>query len=74
MGKKATTNDVLLFYPNLIGYGRFIFMVLAFATSTWNWKVSVVCYLLAFVGDVVDGHVARACNQCKCSELSDDLS
>ena len=61
-----TPNDVLFYYPNLIGYARFLFMVLSFAVATTNWKVSIVFYLLAFVGDVVDGYVARAFNQCKC--------
>lgn len=60
----ATALDVLLFYPNLIGYARFIFMVIAFATAYSNWQVSIASYLLAFVGDVVDGYVARAFNQC----------
>lgn len=65
MGKaKLTPNDVLLYYPNLIGYARFLFMLVAFALAKSNWKVSIISYLLAFVGDVVDGHVARAFNQC----------
>eukprot|EP01039_Chlorochromonas_danica_P011034 gene11034-12284_t len=59
-----TTRDVLLFYPNLIGYLRFLFMVISFATALSNWKVSVLAYLLAFGGDVVDGYVARAFQQC----------
>lgn len=63
-GKPLTASDVLFFYPNIIGYMRFIFMVIAFYTAMSNWQVSVTCYLLAFVGDVVDGYVARAFNQC----------
>jgi CDP-diacylglycerol--inositol 3-phosphatidyltransferase len=61
----VSTADVLLYYPNLIGYGRFIFMLLSFALAQSSWKAAVVCYILAFVGDVVDGYVARAFNQCK---------
>ncbi len=34
-------------------------------SATTNWKLSILSYLLAFVGDVVDGYVARAFNQCK---------
>mmetsp|Transcript_28856 Transcript_28856/g.31499 ORF Transcript_28856/g.31499 Transcript_28856/m.31499 type:complete len:204 (+) Transcript_28856:84-695(+) len=60
----TTTNDVLLYYPNLIGYARFLFMLISFATATTNWKLSILSYVLAFVGDVVDGYVARAFNQC----------
>jgi len=65
-GKKAlTTKDVLLFYPNLIGYLRFAFMLASFAFAHTNWKVSIGFYFAAFFGDVVDGYVARAFNQCK---------
>eukprot|EP01032_Pedospumella_encystans_P021763 gene21763-24679_t len=64
-GKKAlTTKDVLLFYPNLIGYLRFAFMLASFAFAHTNWKVSIGFYFAAFFGDVVDGYVARAFNQC----------
>lgn len=74
--------DVLLYYPNLIGYARFVFMVLSFAAANEAgkpnanpdmWKISVGCYLLAFVGDVVDGYVARAFNQCKNEILSCEI-
>jgi CDP-diacylglycerol--inositol 3-phosphatidyltransferase len=63
--KEITAKDVLLFYPNLIGYARFIFMSLSFILAKNNWFVAIIFYLLAFVGDVVDGHVARAFKQCK---------
>ena len=62
MAKSAT--EVLLYYPNLIGYARFLFMIFSFCTAYTNWKLSIGFYLLAFVGDVVDGYVARAFNQC----------
>jgi len=55
--------DVLLFYPNLIGYARVILMVLSFWFAMKDWKISIICYLLAFTGDVVDGYVARAFKQ-----------
>ena len=61
--KKLTTTDVFLYYPNLIGYLRVGFMIASFVYAA-EWKVSVACYLLAFMGDVLDGHVARAFNQC----------
>lgn len=59
----VTTNKVLLYYPNLIGYARFICMALSFILAEVSWQQSIGLYLLAFVGDVVDGYVARACHQ-----------
>jgi len=56
-------SDVLIFYPNIIGYFRVLFMVLSFLYSMDNWFYSVVFYGLAFFGDVVDGYVARSFNQ-----------
>ena len=56
--------DVLLYYPNLVGYLRVLCMVMSFVNSIHDWKMSVAFYLMAFVGDVVDGYIARACNQC----------
>lgn len=61
----VTASKVLWFYPNIIGYVRFILMSAAFVLAKDNWKAAIICYLLAFVGDVVDGYVARAFNQCK---------
>lgn len=67
--KALTARDVLLFYPNIIGYMRFAFMIASFAFAHTNWKLSIGCYLLAFTGDVVDGYVARAFNQCNMNFL-----
>lgn len=61
---KITSGKVLFFYPNIIGYLRVLCMLVAFITAKSNWKVSIGSYLMAFVGDVVDGYVARAFNQC----------
>jgi CDP-diacylglycerol--inositol 3-phosphatidyltransferase len=59
----VTTVDVLLFYPNLIGYTR----LLCVASSFWFFFSSpalvLVFYLVAFAGDSIDGHVARAFKQ-----------
>lgn len=60
-----SSTEVLLFYPNIIGYMRFLFMVLSFIYAEKDWKLSIIFYGLAFVGDVVDGYVARAFNQCE---------
>lgn len=73
--KKCSSIDVLLFYPNLIGYLRVFFMVLSFyymylssydlnkKTSSGAWINALIFYLIAFIGDVVDGYVARSFNQ-----------
>lgn len=65
MPKKVSVSDVIWYYPNIIGYLRFLFMVLSFVYAEKDWKLSITFYVLAFVGDVVDGYVARAFNQCK---------
>jgi CDP-diacylglycerol--inositol 3-phosphatidyltransferase len=67
MAKRVTATNVLWYYPNIIGYLRFIFMVLSFVYAESDWKMSITFYCLAFVGDVVDGYVARAFKQCKVS-------
>jgi CDP-diacylglycerol--inositol 3-phosphatidyltransferase len=66
---QISASQVLRYYPNIIGYVRFILMSAAFVLARDNWKAAITCYLLAFVGDVVDGYVARAFNQCKIFRL-----
>jgi phosphatidylglycerophosphate synthase len=39
-------------------------MFVSFAFATTNWQISAAAYVGAFFGDVIDGHVARALNQC----------
>jgi CDP-diacylglycerol--inositol 3-phosphatidyltransferase len=67
---KITARDVLLYYPNGIGYGRVLCTLASLTlmtvrrdpTSTaWVWAVAL--YLVSFVGDLVDGMVARKYNQ-----------
>lgn len=60
----TTPIDVLLYYPNLIGYTRVMCMVISFYYARSDWKKTVAFYLAAFVGDVLDGYVARHFNQC----------
>lgn len=72
----TTARDVLLFVPNLIGYGRvlctasaLVVMVLLVgdqddsSASSW-WWVAITLYLVSFVGDLFDGMAARRWNQC----------
>lgn len=60
----VSSTDVILYLPNIVGYLRLVCMILAFVNSTRNWRMSVFFYIMAFVGDVVDGYVARAFDQC----------
>lgn len=60
---KLSTVDVFLYYPNLIGYGRILFMMTSFYFAMRDWRVTIICYLLAFAGDAIDGYVARKFNQ-----------
>jgi len=58
-----TPYGVMLFYPNLIGYIRIVFMAISFWHAIVDYRLFLIFYLLAFGGDVVDGYVARAFNQ-----------
>lgn len=58
------TDNVFLYYPNIIGYLRVIFMMIAFYTAQTSYVTTFTCYFLSFFGDVVDGYVARRFNQC----------
>lgn len=40
-------------------------MIASFYYALTNWKLTLLFYLLAFGGDVVDGYVARAFKQSK---------
>jgi phosphatidylglycerophosphate synthase len=67
----ASATEVLLLWPQFIGYLRAALYVLGFVIIDVpslaffaGWQLCVVCYTLAFVLDVVDGHVARAMDQC----------
>lgn len=61
--KEKSTIDIFLYYPNLIGYGRIIFMLTSFYLAMRNWKMTVIFYLMAFAGDAIDGYVARKFKQ-----------
>jgi CDP-diacylglycerol--inositol 3-phosphatidyltransferase len=59
----VSKENVLLYYPNLIGYSRVFFMALSFYFAFSNFKVALIAYSLAFFGDAVDGYIARLYNQ-----------
>jgi CDP-diacylglycerol--inositol 3-phosphatidyltransferase len=59
---------VLLYVPNLVGYGRVACTLSSLALMIVNgpqyWLVAILLYLTSFVGDLVDGMLARKLNQC----------
>ncbi|KAI6238836.1 CDP-diacylglycerol--inositol 3-phosphatidyltransferase [Aphelenchoides fujianensis] len=53
-------DNVYLFYPNLLGYGRIVFGVISCAFMLHNpWIASVTYFLSAFL-DAFDGHLASS--------------
>ena len=64
--KSVSTLDVLLYWPNIIGYIRFAFLMIStyFAFSTTYWVFFPVFYGAAYLMDIADGMAARAFNQC----------
>ncbi|MFM2313795.1 MAG: CDP-diacylglycerol--glycerol-3-phosphate 3-phosphatidyltransferase [Cyanobacteriota bacterium] len=57
-------NQVFLYVPNLIGYGRFVFYLASFIChSLGNWQLCLGLYAIAFILDEFDGRAARAYNQ-----------
>jgi len=69
MTTATTANDVLLFYPNLIGYSRVLFSLLSFlimigSPNNGGWLIAILLYIGSFIGDLFDGYVARKFNQC----------
>lgn len=55
--------NIFLFYPNLIGFGRVILALLSFAIITrWPAPAAILYFLSAFL-DAFDGLAARTFNQ-----------
>ena len=48
---KITSLDIMLYYPNLIGFARFMFSIVAvkyaFDAAQGKWLVFVVCYSIS---------------------------
>ncbi|KYR00594.1 hypothetical protein DLAC_02613 [Tieghemostelium lacteum] len=57
-------SKVYTYIPNLIGYGRVIFAIMAFVYSYEDYKKFFVFYALSALLDMADGHAARYFNQC----------
>ncbi|XP_026481312.1 CDP-diacylglycerol--inositol 3-phosphatidyltransferase-like [Ctenocephalides felis] len=57
------TENIFLFVPNLIGYGRVILAIISFYFMPTNYVVACGCYIISGLLDAVDGHAARYFNQ-----------
>ena len=63
----TTARDVLLYVPNLIGYGRVILTIVSFFFMIFHphrWFLALWLYIASFVGDLFDGLAARKFDQC----------
>ncbi|KAH6562122.1 hypothetical protein BASA50_006960 [Batrachochytrium salamandrivorans] len=57
------SENVFLFVPNLIGYGRISLAILSFYYMAYHPWLSMALYALSCLLDAVDGYAARLCNQ-----------
>lgn len=55
--------NIFIFVPNLIGYGRIILALLSFYYMPTNHIMAASMYILSGFLDAFDGHAARALNQ-----------
>ncbi|XP_076181487.1 phosphatidylinositol synthase [Ptiloglossa arizonensis] len=57
------SENIFLFVPNIIGYGRVILALISFHFMTINHIIASWCYITSALLDAVDGHAARYFNQ-----------
>lgn len=57
------TENIFLFVPNIIGYGRIILALISFYFMPSNYVIASSCYVISALLDAVDGHAARYFNQ-----------
>ncbi len=57
------SENIFLFVPNIIGYGRIILAILACWYMPTDYVRAACAYLLSGLLDAFDGHAARALNQ-----------
>eukprot|EP00331_Platyophrya_macrostoma_P020430 CAMPEP_0176474498 /NCGR_PEP_ID=MMETSP0127-20121128/43025_1 /TAXON_ID=938130 /ORGANISM="Platyophrya macrostoma, Strain WH" /LENGTH=223 /DNA_ID=CAMNT_0017869871 /DNA_START=40 /DNA_END=711 /DNA_ORIENTATION=- len=61
--EKATTRDIYVFVPNLIGYARIVMALAAFVVAFDYPAAFLVLYSMSFVLDAADGWAARKLGQ-----------
>ncbi|KAL1459486.1 hypothetical protein WDU94_011464 [Cyamophila willieti] len=55
--------NVFLFVPNLIGYGRIVLALISFYFMPTHYAIACWCYVISGLLDAIDGHAARFYNQ-----------
>ncbi|KAI5733832.1 hypothetical protein M8J76_016551 [Diaphorina citri] len=55
--------NVFLFVPNLIGYGRIVLALISFYFMPTHYAIACWCYVISGLLDAIDGHAARYFNQ-----------
>ncbi|PAV84244.1 hypothetical protein WR25_16563 [Diploscapter pachys] len=59
----SDNDNVYLFYPNLIGYGRIVLAIVSFYCMSTSPLMAMFCYALSAALDAFDGWAARTYNQ-----------
>ncbi|CAB0044312.1 unnamed protein product [Trichogramma brassicae] len=57
------TENIFLFVPNIIGFGRVILALISFYFMPTHYAIAAWCYIISALLDAVDGHAARYFNQ-----------
>ncbi|XP_043478108.1 CDP-diacylglycerol--inositol 3-phosphatidyltransferase [Leptopilina heterotoma] len=57
------TENIFIFVPNIIGYGRVILALISFYFMPTNHIIASWCYITSALLDAFDGHAARYFNQ-----------
>lgn len=57
-------NKIFLYVPNLIGFARVLLTLLSLCIYDSAPTLFLIMYVLSFVLDALDGHMARKLNQC----------
>ncbi|KAJ8676423.1 hypothetical protein QAD02_012210 [Eretmocerus hayati] len=59
----SETENIFLFVPNIIGYGRVILAIISFYFMPTHYAIAAWCYITSALLDAFDGHAARYFNQ-----------
>ncbi|GAB1861537.1 CDP-diacylglycerol--inositol 3-phosphatidyltransferase [Camponotus japonicus] len=57
------SENIFLFVPNIIGFGRVILALISFYFMPTNYIIATWCYIVSALLDAIDGHAARYYNQ-----------
>lgn len=57
------SENIFLFVPNIIGFGRVILALISFYFMPTNYIIASWCYIVSSLLDAIDGHAARYYNQ-----------